>query len=276
MSGARRVSIRNGRLIDPANGIDEQLDLHIEDGRVKAVGSAPSGFRAEQSIAADGQVVCPGLIDLWARLREPGEERKATIASETVAAAAGGITTLCCPPDTQPVIDTPAVAEMIRQHAERVGRAANRLPVDLGTGASGTELEVDPAHPVVVGSQCDAHVGVLRPFAHERHVTRDAVRGADGDTVQGLEHVRLPATVGSDEHAHPGTEVQRSVPVRAEVDELEPLDAQRGSAHPHRHEEVGQVVDLAVLVVRTDDRRTQAVAQLEAHLVRPRRLEPRE
>jgi dihydroorotase len=120
--GTSRISIRNGRLIDPANGIDAQLDLHIENGQVRAVGPAPSGFRAEQTIAADGQVVCPGLVDLWARLREPGEERKATIASETAAAAAGGITTLCCPPDTQPIIDTPAVAEMIRQHAERIGR----------------------------------------------------------------------------------------------------------------------------------------------------------
>jgi dihydroorotase len=140
MSGPRRISIRNGRLIDPANHIDEQLDLHIENGRVKAVGPAPSGFRAERTIAADGQVVCPGLVDLYARLREPGEERKATIASETAAAAAGGITTLCCPPDTQPVIDTPAVAEMIRQYAERSG-LCRVLPIGaLTQGLAGEHL----------------------------------------------------------------------------------------------------------------------------------------
>ena len=108
MKTAPPLSICGGRLIDPANGIDEVADLHLENGRVKAVGQAPSGFRAERTIAADGQVVCPGLIDLAARLREPGAEHKATIASETAAAAASGITTLCCPPDTFPVIDTPA------------------------------------------------------------------------------------------------------------------------------------------------------------------------
>jgi dihydroorotase len=140
VTGARRTSIRNGRLIDPANGIEDQLDLHIEDGRVKAVGPAPSGFRAEQTIDADGQVVCPGLIDLWVRLREPGEERKATIASETIAAAAGGITTLCCPPDTLPIIDTPAVAEMIRQHAERIGRCRVRPIGALTQGLAGEHL----------------------------------------------------------------------------------------------------------------------------------------
>ncbi len=123
MTKPLRISIHNGRLIDPANGIDEVLDLHLEDGQVKAVGPPPSGFRAEQTIPADGQVVCPGFIDLAARLREPGAEHKASIASETAAAAAAGITSLCCPPDTQPVIDTPAVAELIRQRAEHIGKA---------------------------------------------------------------------------------------------------------------------------------------------------------
>jgi dihydroorotase len=124
----KRISIRNGRLIDPANGVDAMLDVHIEDGRVIAIGAAPSGFRAELTLPADGQIVCPGLIDLAVRLREPGAEHKATIASETAAAAASGITTLCCMPDTTPVIDTPAVAELIRQRAERAG-LARVLPI---------------------------------------------------------------------------------------------------------------------------------------------------
>lgn len=140
MNRPLRISIRNGRLVDPANGIDEMLDLHLEDGYIKAVGSAPSGFRAEQTIAADGHVVCPGLIDLAARLREPGEEHKATIASETTAAAANGITTLCCPPDTDPVIDTPAVAELIRQRADHVGKS-RVLPLGaLTRGLAGEHL----------------------------------------------------------------------------------------------------------------------------------------
>lgn len=122
-----RISIRNGRLIDPANGVDRDADLHIAAGRVVAVGAAPAGFQPDQTIDARGHIVCPGFIDLSVRLREPGLEHKATIATETAAAAAGGITTLCCPPDTDPVIDTPAVAQLVHQIAERVG-AARVLP----------------------------------------------------------------------------------------------------------------------------------------------------
>jgi dihydroorotase len=124
------VSITGGRLIDPANGIDDQLDLHLAEGKVLARGKAPSGFSPDRVIDATGQVVCPGLIDLAVSLREPGFEYKATIASETAAAAAGGITTLVCTPDTDPVIDTPAVWELIRRRAKN--RAMSRV---LAVGA---------------------------------------------------------------------------------------------------------------------------------------------
>lgn len=123
MADTRRLSIRNGRVIDPANGLDLEADLHLADGRVLAIGDAPAGFRPERILEARRRVVCPGLIDLSVRLREPGLEQKATIASETAAAAASGITTLCCPPDTSPVIDTPAVAQLIRKTAQRSGFA---------------------------------------------------------------------------------------------------------------------------------------------------------
>ncbi len=123
MSTGPKISICNGRLLDPANGIDTESDLHIADGRVVAVGPAPTGFRADRTLDARGLIVCPGLVDLCARLHEPGYEHKATIASETAAAAAAGITTLCCPPDTQPVIDTPAVAQLVAQTAEHHGQA---------------------------------------------------------------------------------------------------------------------------------------------------------
>jgi dihydroorotase len=123
MSRARHISITGGRLIDPANGVDDQLDLHISDGKVLAVGSAPQGFSADTVIDARGQVVCPGIIDLAAHLREPGYEYKATIASETRAAARSGITTLVCTPDTDPVIDTPAVWELVRRRAKISARA---------------------------------------------------------------------------------------------------------------------------------------------------------
>ncbi|MHB8742246.1 MAG: dihydroorotase [Sulfuricaulis sp.] len=114
--------IKGGRLIDPANGVDGNLDLYIGvDGFVVGVGKAPSGFKASRTIEAHGRVVCPGLVDLRARLREPGLEYKATIESEVHAAVAAGITTLCCPPDTHPVIDTPAMAQMIQSRAWRFG-----------------------------------------------------------------------------------------------------------------------------------------------------------
>lgn len=116
--------IKGGHLIDPANGIDGRKDLYIDsDGFVAAVGKAPPGFKARKTIDAQGRIVCPGLVDLRARLREPGLEYKATIESEVRAAVAAGITTLCCPPDTQPVIDTPAMAQMIQSRAWRFGLA---------------------------------------------------------------------------------------------------------------------------------------------------------
>ena len=118
-----RIRIAGGRLIDPHNRIDDELDLYIADGRIAAVGGAPDGFTSDIELDASGLWVVPGLIDLCSRLREPGEEFKATIDSECRAAAAGGITTLCCPPDTNPVIDTPAVIEMIHHRAQQAGGA---------------------------------------------------------------------------------------------------------------------------------------------------------
>ncbi len=140
MSHPATISIINGHLIDPANQIDEPKDLHIANGKILAIGSPPEGFTAEQTIDAGGQIVCPGLVDLSARLREPGDEHKATIASETAAAAKGGITTLCCPPDTNPVIDTPAVAEMIQHKAQKSG-FCRVLPIGaLTKGLQGEQL----------------------------------------------------------------------------------------------------------------------------------------
>ena len=137
---APRIVITGGRLIDPANGIDKDHTLYIARGRVAAVGTAPDGFHMDLSIHVPGHIVCPGFIDLCARVREPGQEHKATIASETAAAVRAGITMLCCPPDTIPVIDTPAVAELIKDRAERIGMA-RILPIGAVTrGLMGKEL----------------------------------------------------------------------------------------------------------------------------------------
>ncbi len=118
-----RISIRGGHFIDPANKVDDTLDLHIADGRVVALGTAPDGFQSDREIDAEGLVVCPGFVDLCARLREPGAEHKGSIESETRAAVSGGITTVCVPPDTDPVIDDPSVVELIRRRQRLAGQA---------------------------------------------------------------------------------------------------------------------------------------------------------
>jgi len=118
-----RIKITGGRLIDPHNRIDAELDLCVADGRVAVIGDGAADFSGDIEIDASGLCIIPGLIDLCARLREPGQVFKATIDSECRAAAAGGITTLCCPPDTDPVIDTPAVIELIHHRARQVGAA---------------------------------------------------------------------------------------------------------------------------------------------------------
>jgi len=116
-----KLHVRGGRIIDPANSLDQVDDLYIADGKIAGIGSAPEGFQADRVIDAVGYIVCPGFVDLCARFREPGAEHKATIASESRAAACGGITTVCCPPDTDPVIDTPAVAALIHKRAAQTG-----------------------------------------------------------------------------------------------------------------------------------------------------------
>src|SRR5690606_25221702 len=105
------------RLIAPASGRDEVTDIYCADGKILAIGQAPAGFTAQQSIQAQGLVAAPGLVDLSVALREPGYSRKGNISSETLAATAGGITSLCCPPQTRPVLDTAAVADLILDRA---------------------------------------------------------------------------------------------------------------------------------------------------------------
>jgi len=118
-----KVHIKNGRVIDPKNRVDATQDVFIADGKIAALGKAPAGFRAERTIAADALVVCPGLIDLSARLREPGFEYKATLASEMQAAVAGGVTSLACPPDTDPPLDEPGLVEMLKYRAKNLNLA---------------------------------------------------------------------------------------------------------------------------------------------------------
>ncbi len=117
------IHIKDGHVIDPKNNIDKKLDVFISNGKIAALGKAPARFTVEQTINAKNCIVCPGFVELCGRLREPGHESKGTIASETYAAVVGGITTVCVPPDTDPIIDTPAVAELILHRAKAAGFA---------------------------------------------------------------------------------------------------------------------------------------------------------
>ncbi len=118
-----KIHIKNGRLIDPKNNIDAQQDVYIVAGKVVAIGVMPEGFHANRVIDATGLVVCPGLVDLSARLREPGYEYKATLESEMLAAVAGGVTSLVCPPDTDPPLDEPGLVEMLKHRAKSLNQA---------------------------------------------------------------------------------------------------------------------------------------------------------
>ncbi len=135
-----KIHIKNGRLIDPASGTDAKQDVFIAAGRIVAIGAAPAGFTANRTIDAKGLVVCPGLVDLAVRLREPGFEYMATLESEMQAAAAGGVTSLACPPDTDPPLDEPGLVEMLKFRARNLNQA-HVYPVGaLTLGLKGTHL----------------------------------------------------------------------------------------------------------------------------------------
>jgi len=118
-----KIHIQGGTVIDPAAGTEQRADVFIADGKIAAIGAAPAGFKAEKTIDAKGLYVAPGFVDLSARLREPGYEHKATLDSEMAAAVAGGVTTLACPPDTDPILDEPGLVEMLRFRARNLNRA---------------------------------------------------------------------------------------------------------------------------------------------------------
>ena len=135
-----KIRIRNGRVIDPVSREDSVHDLFVNQGFIVDPRTAGNDFSADQEIDATDCVVCPGLVDLQARLREPGEEYKATMQSELSAAVAGGITSVCVPPDTNPVIDTPAMVHMVRQRGRRIQKARVYPLGALTVGLAGEQL----------------------------------------------------------------------------------------------------------------------------------------
>ena len=115
-----KIHILNGRLVDPKNQLDQIADLYIAAGKIVGLGEPPADFHANRTLDAANCVVCPGLVDISVRLREPGFEYKATLESEMAAAAAGGVTSLACPPDTDPPLDEPGLVEMLKFRAKNL------------------------------------------------------------------------------------------------------------------------------------------------------------
>ncbi|HZN85494.1 MAG TPA: dihydroorotase [Burkholderiales bacterium] len=113
-----KLLVKGGRVVDPASGRDAVGDVFIADGKIAAAPGTP-----DRTLDAKGLVVAPGLVDLAARLREPGYEHKATLESEMDAAVAGGVTSLACPPDTDPPLDEPGLVDMLRRRAKALSRA---------------------------------------------------------------------------------------------------------------------------------------------------------
>ncbi|MCX7152781.1 MAG: dihydroorotase [Proteobacteria bacterium] len=134
------IHIKNGRVIDPKSSLDKKQDVFISKGRVAAFGAAPAAFKAERVIDAAGLVVAPGLVDLSARLREPGLEHKATLESEMQAAVAGGVAHLAIPPDTEPPLDEPGLVQMLKYRARGLHLAHVHPLGALTQGLAGKRL----------------------------------------------------------------------------------------------------------------------------------------
>ncbi|BCO26041.1 dihydroorotase-like protein [Rhodoferax lithotrophicus] len=123
MNKQTRVLIQGGRVIDPASSYDKKADVALVNGAVVAIENIAADFQPDRIIDASGCLVLPGLVDLAVRLREPGNEHARMLESEMAAAMAGGVTSLVCQPDTDPVLDEPGLVEMLRFRAEKLEQA---------------------------------------------------------------------------------------------------------------------------------------------------------
>ncbi|HEY2342575.1 MAG TPA: dihydroorotase [Chthoniobacteraceae bacterium] len=134
------VLLRNGRIIDPANGRDEIADLLIVDGKIAEAGVKPGKSAEREEIDCKGLVVAPGLIDLHVHFREPGQSAKETIATGALAAAAGGFTTVVCMPNTSPTVDNPSVVTWIQEKARTDACINVHVTGAITKGIAGEEL----------------------------------------------------------------------------------------------------------------------------------------
>ena len=134
--------LTGGRVIDPANRFDAVADVLVVDGKIAAVGPglAPGAPAPIQRLEAKGLVVCPGLIDLHAHLREPGQSAKETIATGTASAAQGGFTSVVCMPNTSPAIDNSGTVALIRERAARESKINLFVAGAITKSIAGEEL----------------------------------------------------------------------------------------------------------------------------------------
>jgi dihydroorotase len=182
-----RLLVRGGRVVDPARGVDDDLDLLLEDGRVGQVGKRLAG-RGAEVLEADGLVVCPGFIDLHTHLREPGREDKETIGSGTRAAAAGGFTAVCAMPNTDPVNDNAGITRAILERARAEG-VVRVYPIGAITRGSRGEQMAEYADLREAG--CVALSDDGRPVASARMMRRALeYAGAFGLTL--IDHCEEP------------------------------------------------------------------------------------
>lgn len=219
MTTSERILIRGGRVIDPAQQHDRVADVYLADGKVLSVGQALADFTPDRTIDAQHQVVCPGLIDFCARLREPGLEHKADISSETHAAVANGITSVVLPPDTLPVIDEPSVVEFIRRRS----RAAQQAKVyPLGALTKGLQGEQLAEIAALKAAGCVGVSNALQPIKNTLVFRRCLEYAATFELGVFINPVDPWLATGG--HAHDGQVATRlglnGIPIAAETTEL--------------------------------------------------------
>ena len=217
-----KLRIDNARLLDPARQTDRTGSLCVQGNRIVACGEAPDDFTPDQVIDADGLWLIPGLVDLQARLGEPGDRSAGTVASETRAAAAGGITTVCVPPDTVPVADNPAVPELIRRRARQAG---NAFVLPIGALTQGLEGERLSPLNALKQAGCIAASQANRPIRNTQTL-RNALEYAASHAMP-LIFKPMDADLAGDGVAHDGAVASRlglpGIPTSAETAALAQL-----------------------------------------------------
>jgi dihydroorotase len=161
-SNPLKIEITGGRVVDPGQSLDRVASVYVADGTIAALERAPARWRADRVIDAAHCIVAPGFVDLAARLREPGLEHKATLESELAAAAAGGVTSLACPPDTDPPLDEPGLVEMLK-HRARVINQAHVYPIGALTLGLRGETLTEMSELAEAGCVAFSHADVPLP-----------------------------------------------------------------------------------------------------------------